>query len=86
MANQFMANLRSILKGKKQSLTLLMMLFSSQTGAWHDCPLRSSTEQLTETDVETPQSNSRWSSGRLVEELGGRIEGLEVDRDPTGLT
>jgi hypothetical protein len=33
-----------------QAMSLSVTLYS-QTGAWHNCPLRGSTQQLTETDA-----------------------------------
>jgi hypothetical protein len=51
--------------------------------AWHNCPLRGSTQQLTKTDAEAHakhQTKLRKSCGRV----GGRIEEPGGDRDSTG--
>ena len=52
--------------------------------AWiheHNCPLRGSTQQLTDTDGYT-QSNIRLSSGSLVEGLGEELRNLEGIETP----
>jgi hypothetical protein len=62
-------------KDKHQSLKLLMIPCYS---CWHNCPLRSFTQKLTETNTEAPAKY--WMDlGDSCERVGGRIEGPEWD-------
>jgi hypothetical protein len=55
----------------------------SQTGVKHNCPQRSSTQQLTETDAVT-QPNIGWSLGDSSGRVWGMIEGPKGDRNSMG--
>jgi hypothetical protein len=56
-------------------------LLCLQTGSWHNCPLRSSTQQLTKIDAETCSQTLDKSSGSHVEPVWERIKGPGEDRN-----
>lgn len=51
-----------------------------QTGAWHNCPLRCSTQLLTETDEETHCQTLDWGQGPLWKSWG-KVKGPKGDRN-----
>lgn len=67
---------------KHQVLTLLMVLLRLQTGVSHDCPLRGSTQQLTEADAETHRQTLNEAWGLLWKELGEGLKTLKGVETP----
>ena len=66
--------------GKYKSLTLLMiLLLFLQTGVEHGCPLRGSTQQLTQKDADT-HSQTWMEIGYSYGRIGGRIVTLNETR------
>ena len=70
-----------MLRGKHQSLTLFMILLCLQTGA--SCPLRGSTEQLTQTETDTHSQTVDGAWG-LLQKKKRNDYGAEGDRNSTG--
>jgi hypothetical protein len=68
---------------KHQSLTLLMILLCLQTGVEHGCPLRGSTQQLTQTDADTHSQTMDGAWGLLLKS-SRKVVSIEGDRNLTG--
>jgi hypothetical protein len=57
--------------GKHQSLSLLIILLCLQTGVWHGCPLRGSTQELTQ--IQTPTAHQWMKLRDSYGSIGERI-------------
>jgi hypothetical protein len=80
MTNQWVDHLETHTMGKNQSLTSDDTLFCLLTRTYHNCPLRGSTQQLTETDAKA-HSQTLDGAQESCRRVVGRIDLLT--RRPT---